>query len=89
MDNYLSTIRVPLDKIPEAKRWKVGGKYQITANIEQTGLNKERDYSDEIGPMPTSESRKAKPKYKTFVEFKVYDISAAKTGALNKKTKYQ
>jgi hypothetical protein len=84
MDNYLSTFRIPIEKIPAAKDWKVGGRYKIIADVEQTGIQKERDYSTLEGPMTIKESRKEKPKFKTMVEFKVYGVSA-KGDALKKK----
>lgn len=89
MDRYLSTIRVPIDKIPEAKNWKVGSKSKILAEIELTGINKERDWSheDECRPMSIKDSKKMPARYKTMVEFKVFDVSAAKTDALKKKIK--
>jgi hypothetical protein len=76
--DHISTFRIPIEKIPEAKSWKVGGRYQIVADIEQTGVNKERDYSSaECGPISTStRNRKEKPKFRTMVEFKVYDVRA-------------
>lgn len=87
MDNYLSTFRIPIEKIPEAKDWKVGGKYTITAHVEQTGIQKERDWSNEKYDTPLStKSSKTKPKYKTMVEFKVYDV-CAKDKALKKRVK--
>ena len=64
MSEYLATFRIPIDKIPEAKNWKVGHRY------------KERDYSyGEDGPVSLSK-RREKPRYKTMVEFKVCGVSA-------------
>lgn len=83
--DHISTFRIPIEKIPEAKSWKVGGRYQIIADIEQTGVNKERDYRDECGPISTSSrGRKEKPKFRTMVEFKVYDVRA-KDAALKRR----
>jgi len=86
--DHLSTIRIPIDRIPEAKNSKVGGKYRIIAEVEQTGVNRERDYGsygDE--PVAYPKRKEEKPKYKTMVEFKVCDVSAAKSNALKKKIK--
>ena len=74
--DYLSTFRIPIDKIPQAKNWKVGGRYKVVADVEQTGVNKERDYKLEDGPV-LSTGKKTKPRYRTMVEFKVYDVNAA------------
>jgi hypothetical protein len=74
--DYLSTFRVPIDKIPQAKNWKVGGKYQILANVEQTAISKERDYSSMDLEVERPRKKKEKPRYKTMVEFKVTDVSA-------------
>ena len=83
--DYLSSFRVPLDKIPQAKNWRVGGRYKLVADVEQTGINKERHYSDE--PLSTgSKEKPRKPQYRTMVEFKVYDVSA-KSDALKKRTR--
>lgn len=75
--DYLSTFRIPIDKIPEAKNWKVGGKYQIVAHVEQTGVNKERDYGSE-SPTVEGSRKKSEPKFRTMVEFKVRDVEAKK-----------
>ena len=76
MSEYLATFRIPIDKIPEAKNWKVGHRYKVVAEVEQTGVNKERDYSyGEDGPVSLSK-RREKPRYKTMVEFKVCGVSA-------------
>ena len=85
--DYLSTFRVPIEKIPQAKNWKVGGKYQILANVEQTAISKERDWRTEDEMVAgSSKSKKTKPRYKTMVEFKVTDVSAtAKDKAIKSK----
>ena len=89
--DYFSTFRVPIDKIPQAKNWKVGGKYQILANVEQTSISKERDYrmEDELCcDGPRRKGKKTEPKYKTMVEFKVTDVSATpKDKAIKSKMK--
>jgi len=79
MEDYISTFRIPIDKIPQAKNWKVGGKYRVVAEVEQTGVNKERDYSTASdSPIGVAIEKKVKqrPKYKTVVEFKVTGVSA-------------
>lgn len=88
MDDYLSKIRIPIEKIPEAKNWKVGGKYNLSAAIEMTGINKERDYGyeDECGPVSIGKRKDRTPRYRTMVEFKVQDVSS---GAKNKALKKQ
>lgn len=77
MRDYLSTINIPIEDIPEAKRWKVGKKYHITAEVEQTGINKERDYND-LDDVKTSlvKNKKTPAKYRTMVQFKICNISA-------------
>ena len=87
MDEYLSKIRIPIDKIPEAKDWKVGGKYRLNAVVEMTGINKERDYRSDYddGPVSISKVKDRKPKFKTMVEFKVSDLTGA--GAKDKALK--
>jgi len=89
MPDHITSFHIPIDRIPEAKHWSVGGKYKLTAEVEQTGIRKERDYSSEkheIGPVSALARRKEKPKYKTMVEFKVHNVSA-KSDALNSKKK--
>ncbi len=78
MNDYFGEFRIPLDKIPEAKNWKVGKEYKITTEVEQMGINKERDYE------PMMVKSKKKPKYKTLVTFKVKGISS-KSEALKHK----
>lgn len=89
--DYLSTFRVPIDKIPQAKNWKVGGKYQILANVEQTSISKERDWGSDDELMydgPSRKGKKPEKKYRTMVEFKVTDVSATpKDKALKSKLK--
>jgi len=87
MDDYLSTIRVPLDKVPAAKSWKVGQKYRLDATVEMTGIKKERDYGyyDDEGPVSLSKARDRKPRYHTMVEFKVQSIGSEKDKALKKR----
>lgn len=84
--DYLSEIRLPLDKIPEAKNWKVGGKYKMNAIIEMTGINKERDYGDYDDEPVSLSKRDRKPRYHTMVKFKVTDVSSAKSQALKGRT---
>jgi hypothetical protein len=85
MDEYLSKIRIPIDKIPEAKDWKVGGKYRLNAVVEMTGINKERDYRSDYDDGPVAISKRdKKPKFKTMVEFKVSDVSGPKDKAIKK-----
>lgn len=85
MDEYLSEIRIPIEKIPEAKSWKVGGKYKLNAIVEMTGINKERDYRryDDDGPISLSKEDR-KPRFKTMVKFKVSDVCGPKDKALKK-----
>jgi len=86
--DYLSTFRVPIEKIPEAKNWKVGGRYTISAQVEQTGINKERDWRTEDELVEGGKRKKGEPKYKTMVEFKVFDVAAGpKDKALKSKLK--
>lgn len=84
--DYLSEIRLPLDKIPEAKDWKVGSKHKLNALVEITGINKERDYGDYDEPVSIGKSRDRKPRFHTMVKFKVTDVSSAKTKALAGRT---
>jgi hypothetical protein len=83
--DHISTFRIPIEKIPQAKNWKVGGRYQIVADVEQVGVNKERDYSSErLGPVSLEKRSKERPKYRTMIEFKVFDVRS-KDAALKKK----
>ena len=73
--DYITKFRVPLDKILEAKKWKVGSKYQIVANVEQTGMTKERVYDYDL-PIVSRKGKPEKPKERIMVEFKIIDVSA-------------
>lgn len=89
--DYLSSFRVPVSKLPEAKNWEVGAKHKVLAEVELTGINKERDWSGEED-MPVSDTgrkgKKKEPKYRTMLEFKVKDVSAGpKDKALKSKMK--
>jgi len=88
--DYITSFRIPLESIPEAKHWKVGGKYKVIAEIEQTGINKERDYSYDSPAKTIAESkfRDKHPKYKTMVEFKVCNVSAKSDAIKSRKEKY-
>ncbi len=81
MQDYFGEFRIPIEEIPEAKKWKVGKEYKITTEVEQMGVNKERDYGNE----PMMVKSKKKPKYKTFVTFKVKGVSTSKSEALKHK----
>ena len=83
--DHISTFRIPIERIPQAKDWKVGGKYKILAQVEQTGITKERHYPDSERLAPLGSKRPEKKHYRTMVEFKVYDVSAAKSDALKKR----
>lgn len=75
MDDY-GSIRIPASEVPQAKNWKVGGKYQLTTHVEQVGINKERDFSGDYDePISLRSSKKHKPKYKTVLEFRIKEIA--------------
>lgn len=40
MPDMAPTISLGSDDLPAIKNWKVGGKYTITLNVEQTGMHK-------------------------------------------------
>lgn len=63
---YPVTIRFDEDDLPEIKSWRVGGKYKLTMEVEQTSMSK----GDEFGEM---EDSKEKPK--TRASFKVLSVS--------------
>jgi len=43
---YPPTLELTSKQVPEVKDWKVGGKYTITVQIEQTSMNKSQYGSD-------------------------------------------
>jgi hypothetical protein len=40
MPDMAPTFTLGSDDLPDIKNWKVGGKYTITLDVEQTGANK-------------------------------------------------
>lgn len=61
-------IKVPKEKptlslsskdLPEIKNWKVGGKYRITIDVEQTASRKADEYDDDKGLHATFKVLKA------------------------------
>lgn len=72
---YEKEITLPLEKIPSAKNWKVGSNYKLTVDVEQVGINRRRDYSDCVEP---TEKEDKKLSFKTFVTFKVKNMSPYK-----------
>jgi len=70
-------ITVPLSQVPSAKNWKVGGKYKLSVDVEQVGVNLRRDYDSECCEIG-DEKKEAKPSFKTFVTFKVKNMSPYK-----------
>ena len=79
--DYLSTFRIPLERMGNAKNRKVGDRFPITAHVELTGINKERHYPlDEKGRLAE------KSKFKTMMELKVCDVDT-KSQALKKRLK--
>lgn len=79
-------IRIPESELPQAKNWQVGSKYTLSVVVEQTGVNKERDYGTEIG-VPTAEKKEEKPKHKVFYEFRIKEVEPSKVATLKEKAK--
>lgn len=44
---FPASFSCDIGDIPEAKKWEVGKKYQLTLKVELTGINKEEYYEDE------------------------------------------
>lgn len=88
MEEIFTSFSLPIEKIPQAKSWKVGGNYKVVANVEQVGIRKERDWRSEdmeIALSKKTKTKKEKPKFKTMVEFKVTGVSALAKALNNKK----
>ena len=64
---YPTTVRFDEDDLPELTKWKVGGRYQLTLEVEQISMSKGDEYQ-ELG-----ESSKDKPKVRA--SFKVLSVS--------------
>lgn len=62
---YPVTIRLDEDDLPELTKWKVGGKYKLTMEVEQISMSK----GDEYGEMEPGS------KNKTRASFKVLSVS--------------
>jgi hypothetical protein len=62
---YPTTVRFDEDDIPELSKWKVGGKYTLTLEVEPISMSK----GDEYGEMDSKE------KPKTRASFKVLSVS--------------
>lgn len=45
-EKYPVTIRLDEDDLPEIKNWKVGGKYKLTVDVEQTSMSKGNEYGE-------------------------------------------
>lgn len=63
---YPTFIRLDEDDLPELKKWKVGGKYTLTVEVEQTSMS----MGDEYGEIEN------KNKNKHRASFKVLNVSA-------------
>lgn len=60
---YPVTIRLDEDDMPAITSWKVGGKYKLTMEVEQTSMSKGDEYGETEG------------KPKTHASFKVLSVS--------------
>lgn len=43
-EKYPTTVRFDEDDLPELTKWKVGGKYKLTMEVEQTSMSKGDEY---------------------------------------------
>ena len=43
---YPTTVRFDEDELPELVKWRVGGKYKLTLEVEQTSMSKGDEYED-------------------------------------------
>lgn len=50
---YPTTVRFDEEDFPELKKWRVGGKYKITLEVEQIGMSKGEEY----GPIDGSSKK--------------------------------
>ena len=60
--NY-PTIRIDLDHIPEAKKWKIGNHYKITMDVKMVGISQSKYQNDsefEIREIETAKSESTK-----------------------------
>lgn len=62
---YPTFIRLDEDDLPELKKWKVGGKYTLTLEVEQTSMSMGDEYNELDG----------KNKNKHRASFKVLNVS--------------
>ncbi len=61
---YPNVIRFDEDELPELTKWRVGGKYRLTLEVEQVSMSKGEDYDE-------GESQKPK----TRASFKVVSVT--------------
>ncbi len=64
---YPTMVRFDEDELPEITKWKVGGKYKITLDVEQMSMSKGDEFNEIEG------NRKEKPK--TRASFKVLSVT--------------
>lgn len=62
---YPVTVRFDEDDLPELVKWRVGGKYKLTLEVEQLSMSKGDEY-EELG---------SKEKPKTRASFKVLSVT--------------
>ncbi len=60
---YPTTVRFDEDELPELVKWRVGGKYKLTLEVEQISMSKGDEYEE------------SKEKPKTRASFKVLSVS--------------
>jgi len=48
---YPTTVRFDEDELPEVAKWKVGGKYKLTLEVEQISMSKGDEFEDEKKPI--------------------------------------
>ncbi len=61
---YPTTVRFDEDELPELVKWKVGGRYKLTLEVEQISMSKGDEYAEE-----------SKEKPKTRASFKVLSVT--------------
>src|SRR4051794_11531988 len=66
---YPPILRLDEEDLPELAKWKVGGKYKITLEVQQTSMSKGDEYGEPVDP---------KEKPKTMASFKVLSVSTDK-----------
>lgn len=78
MPKYLPSISLDEDDLPEIKSWKVGGKYKLEVEVEQTSISKDEEFD---GPVIGQTGERESKRRPIRARFKILNVKALNGGS--------